>query len=224
LFLNSPGNPTGWTLTVDEQKAILDFCRARGIWIVADEVYARFVYDRPAAPSFLAIATPEDRLVVVNTFSKNWAMTGWRVGWLQAPRALGPAIERIIQINSSGTPAFLQRGCVAALDEGDAFIAQQVAEARAGRDLAITMLGEIPGLHFEVPTGAFYFFFAVEGMTDSALTVRRMIDEARVGFAPGSAFGPGGEGHLRLCYLKDPATLREALARFQGWMKQSRPS
>ena len=227
IALNSPSNPVGWTAGLEDLTAIRDYCRKHGLWILGDEVYARFYYgarSEARAPSLLDVCDSEEQLLLANTFSKNWAMTGWRVGWLQAPRALGPAIERIIQVNSSGTPAFLQRGCVAALDEGDAFIAQQVAEARAGRDLAITMLGEIPGLHFEVPTGAFYFFFAVEGMTDSALTVRRMIDEARVGFAPGSAFGPGGEGHLRLCYLKDPATLREALARFQGWMKQSRPS
>jgi aspartate/methionine/tyrosine aminotransferase len=227
IALNSPSNPVGWTAGIDELIAIRDVCRKRGLWLLGDEVYARFYYGEKAehrAPSLLDVCEDDDQLLLANTFSKNWAMTGWRVGWLQAPRVLGPAIERIIQVNSSGTPAFLQRGCVAALDEGDAFIARQVAEAREGRDLALRMLGEIPGLRFEIPRGAFYLFFAVDGMADSASTVRRLIDEAKVGFAPGSAFGLGGEGYLRLCYLKDRATLSEALSRFQSWMAVSRPS
>lgn len=227
IALNSPSNPVGWTASLGELTAIRDYCRRHGLWILGDEVYARFHYGERGesrAPSLLDVCEEEEQILLANTFSKNWAMTGWRVGWLQAPRALGPAIERIIQVNSSGTPAFLQRGCVAALDQGDGFIAQQAAEAREGRDLALAMLSEIPGLHYEVPKGAFYLFFAVDGMADSALTVRRLIDEAKVGFAPGSAFGPGGEGHLRMCYLKDAATLREALSRFQAWMKTSRPA
>jgi aspartate/methionine/tyrosine aminotransferase len=150
-------------------------------------------------------------------------MTGWRVGWLQAPKALGPAIERIVQVSSSGTPAFLQRGCVAALDHGDDFIERQVLMARHRRDLAVLALKELPGLHFEVPPGAFYLFFGIDGMTDSAATVRRLIDEAKVGFAPGSTFGPGGEGHLRMCYLKDLGPLEEALGRFVDWMKKNKP-
>jgi aspartate/methionine/tyrosine aminotransferase len=147
-------------------------------------------------------------------------MTGWRVGWLQAPRALGPAIERIIQVNTSGTPAFLQRGCVAALDQGDDFLEEQVAMARARRDLAVSFLSRLPGIRFEVPKGAFYLFFGIEGMRDSAGTVRRLIDEAKVGFAPGSTFGPGGEGFLRMCYLKDRDKLEEALRRFAEWIEK----
>ena len=221
IALNSPSNPVGWTATREELLAIRDHCRKHGIWILGDEVYSRFYYGdagETRAPSFLDICDDEERLLLANTFSKNWAMTGWRVGWLQAPRALGPAIERIIQVNSSGTPAFLQRGCVAALDHGDAFLAGQVAMARQRRDLAVSVLGQLPGVRFEVPRGAFYLFFGIEGMTDSAATVHQLIDEAKVGFAPGSTFGPGAEGYLRMCYLKDENKLAEALRRFAEWM------
>jgi aspartate/methionine/tyrosine aminotransferase len=227
IMINSPSNPGGWTASREELIAVRDECRRRGLWIFGDEVYSRFYYGargETRSPSFLDICEDEEQLLLANTFSKNWAMTGWRVGWLQAPRALGPAIERIIQYNSSGTPAFLQRGCVAALDHGEDFIVQQVATARRNRDLAVAMLGSNPRLRFEVPPGAFYLFFAVEGMTDSMTTVLRIIDEANVGFAPGATFGPGGEGFLRMCYLKDQAKLAEALDRFLSWLKTGQVS
>jgi aspartate/methionine/tyrosine aminotransferase len=225
IMLNSPSNPLGWTASRDELVAVRDFCRRHGLWIMGDEVYSHFHFgagEAPRAPSFLDVCDDEEQLLLANTFSKNWAMTGWRVGWLQAPRALGPAIERIIQYNSSGTPAFLQRGCVAALDEGDAFIAEQRARARANRDLVCERLGRLPRLRFEKPMGAFYLFFAIDGMADSLATCLRIVDEANVGFAPGGTFGPGGEGHLRLCFLKDPQKLGLALDRFAEWLERER--
>ena len=222
IALNSPSNPVGWTATRDELIAVRDACRKHGIWIFGDEVYSRFYYGERGetrAPSFLDICADEEMLLLANTFSKNWAMTGWRVGWLQAPKALGPAIERIIQYNSSGTPAFLQRGCVAALDHGEDFLAAQLVKARANRDMAAKLLGEMPRIRFEIPKGAFYLFFAIEGMTDSTTTTFRIIDEAGVGFAPGATFGAGGEGHLRMCFLRDPAKIAEAMGRFGHWLK-----
>ena len=226
IAINSPSNPVGWTATLEELTAVRDQCRKHGIWILGDEVYSRFYYGERGetrAPSFLDICGDEDMLLLANTFSKNWAMTGWRAGWLQAPKALGAAIERIIQYNSSGTPAFLQRGCVAALDLGEDFIAAQAAKARANRDMVARLLGEMPKIRFESPKGAFYMFFAVDGMTDSARTTLRIIDEANVGFAPGATFGPGGEGHLRMCFLRDPAKIEEALGRFKTWLKTEQP-
>ena len=225
ISLNSPSNPVGWTAAMDELIAIRDVCRKRGLWILGDEVYSRFFYGERGerrSPSFLDICDDEEQVLLANTFSKNWAMTGWRVGWLQAPRALGPAIERIIQVNSSGTPAFLQKGCVAALDHGEPFLDSQVAKARANRDLVVARLRDMPGIRFEVPQGAFYLFFGIDGMSDSAATTRRIIDEAKVGFAPGSTFGNGGEGHLRMCYLRDPAKIEEAMNRFGEWLKNQR--
>lgn len=227
ISLNSPSNPVGWTATRDELIAVRDACRRHGLWILGDEVYSRFYFGargETRAPSFLDICDDEEMLLLANTFSKNWAMTGWRVGWLQAPRVLGPAIERIIQYNSSGTPAFLQRGCVAALDTGDDFVAEQVSRARSNRDLASRMLAGMPQLRFETPPGAFYLFFAIDGMRDSTATTLRIIDEAKVGFAPGATFGPGGEGHLRMCFLRDPGKLEEALDRFGQWLRTNRPA
>ena len=227
ISLNSPSNPVGWTATRDELIAVRDTCRRHGLWILGDEVYSRFYFGargETRAPSFLDICDDEEMLLLANTFSKNWAMTGWRVGWLQAPRALGSAIERIIQYNSSGTPAFLQRGCVAALDTGDDFVAEQVSRARSNRDLASRMLAGMPQLRFETPPGAFYLFFAIDGMRDSTATTLRIIDEAKVGFAPGATFGPGGEGHLRMCFLRDPGKLEEALDRFGQWLRTNRPA
>ena len=227
ISLNSPSNPVGWTATRDELIAVRDTCRRHGLWILGDEVYSRFYFGargETRAPSFLDICDDEEMLLLANTFSKNWAMTGWRVGWLQAPRVLGSAIERIIQYNSSGTPAFLQRGCVAALDTGDDFVAEQVSRARSNRDLASRMLAGMPQLRFETPPGAFYLFFAIDGMRDSTATTLRIIDEAKVGFAPGATFGPGGEGHLRMCFLRDPGKLEEALDRFGQWLRTNRPA
>ena len=227
LCVNSPSNPLGWTASREDLVTIRDECRKRGIWMFGDEVYSRFYYGgrhETRAPSFLDICDVEERLLLANTFSKNWAMTGWRVGWLQAPRELGPAIERIIQYNSSGTAVFLQRGCVAALDGGEDFIAAQVSKARANRDLVVSTLRQFPQIRFEVPAGAFYLFFKIEGMKDSAATTHRIIDEANVGFAPGATFGLGGEGHLRMCYLRDTAKLEEAMGRFAEWLKKHQPS
>ena len=227
IVLNSPSNPLGWTASLDDLKAIRDECRKRGLWIIGDEVYARFYYGgtgETRAPSFLDICDTEEQMLLANTFSKNWAMTGWRVGWLQAPKALGSAIERIIQYNSSGTAAFLQQGCTVALDAGEDFVAGQVAKARSNRDLVAASLREHPQIRFELPKGAFYMFFALDGMRDSLATTLRIIDEAGVGFAPGGTFGPGGEGFLRMCYLRDPKRLEEAMHRFGKWLKTSKPS
>ncbi|MCB1378093.1 MAG: pyridoxal phosphate-dependent aminotransferase [Alphaproteobacteria bacterium] len=226
IVLNSPSNPVGWTATREELIAVRDTCRKNGIWILGDEVYSRFYYGAGGAsraPSFLDVCDDEDMLLLANTFSKNWAMTGWRVGWLQAPKALGAAIERIIQYNSSGTPAFLQRGCAAALDGGEAFVASQVAKARSNRDMVARLFDDMPRVRYELPQGAFYLFFSVDGMRDSTRTCLRIIDEALVGFAPGATFGPGGEGHLRMCFLRDPSRITEALGRFRDWLKTAQP-
>lgn len=227
ICLNSPSNPLGWTASRDELVAIRDFCRKHGIWILADEVYNRFHYAEAGnsrAPSFLDVCDDEERLILVNTFSKNWAMTGWRVGWIQTPRELVPVVERVIQYNTSGTAAFMQRGCIAALDKGDAFVDAQVERARANRDYVVSRLGQLGNLRFAVPDGAFYLFFAIDGMKDSMATAIRIIDEANVGFAPGGTFGPGGEGHLRMCYLRDSAKLAEAMDRFSTWLKTGQPA
>ncbi len=227
ICLNSPSNPLGWVASCDQLLAVRDFARRHGLWIIADEVYSRFYYPESGglgrSPSFLDICEHEERVVYANTFSKNWAMTGWRVGWVQAPKALGAAIERIIQYNTSGTPVFLQRGCVAALEEGEDFVIKQVTRARHNRDMVCKTLRQFPQVQFEVPGGAFYQFFSLDGMRDSTKTVLRIIDEAKIGLAPGGTFGAGGEGFMRMCYLRDPDVLATALERLGNWLGSARP-
>ncbi|UCI25960.1 pyridoxal phosphate-dependent aminotransferase [Mesorhizobium sp. B2-8-5] len=219
LFINTPSNPTGWTADKETLQAILDLARQKGLWIIADEIYSLFHYGHGRAPSFLDVATPEDCILFVNSFSKNWAMTGWRVGWIKTHPALQQVFENLIQYSTSGVAQFMQRGAVAALDEGDGFIAEQVARARAARDLVCGILGETGKARFTVPQGAFYLFFRVDGLTDARKAAFDIVDNANVGLAPGTAFGPGGEAFLRLCFHRRLDQLEEAAHRLAKWMK-----
>jgi aspartate/methionine/tyrosine aminotransferase len=214
LFLVSPSNPTGWTATIDELTAALALARRFGLWIIADETYARFWYGAgERAPSFLDVMEAQDRVLFVNTFSKNWAMTGWRVGWIMAHPTLGQVIENLIQYATSGVAHFMQRAACAALERGESFAAHQIARARAGRDIVCDALASTGRCRFARPSGAFYLFFAVDGETDTRRLALRLIDEAGVGLAPGSAFGAGGEGFLRLCFARSAADLETASQR-----------
>jgi aspartate/methionine/tyrosine aminotransferase len=214
LFLVSPSNPTGWTATLDDLRETLALARRHGLWIVADETYARFWYgEGPRAPSYLDVMEPDDRILFVNTFSKNWAMTGWRIGWIAAHPSLGQVIENLIQYSTSGVAQFMQRAAVAALERGEGFVAHQIARARRGRDIAGAALGGTGRCRFALPQGAFYLFFAVDGETDMRRLAFRLIDEAGVGLAPGTAFGAGGESFLRLCFARNAEQLEAAMAR-----------
>jgi len=220
VFVNSPSNPTGWVMGREDQQALLEFCRARGIWIMADEVYHRFAYNRPAstrprAPSFLDLAQADDAVIVVQSFSKTWAMTGWRMGWLVHPAALGANFDRLVEFNTSGAPRFLQDGCITALSEGEGFACHVIERCRQGRDLVFQRLSALPRVRLACPEGAFYAFFAVEGLDDSLDTAKQILEEVSVGLAPGSAFGPGGEGHLRLCFAGGTERLSAALDRLE---------
>jgi aspartate/methionine/tyrosine aminotransferase len=213
LCINSPANPTGWTATREELAAMLDLARRHGLWIIADEIYGQFSFDAPRAPSFRDVMNADDRVMFVQTFSKNWAMTGWRIGWLEAPPALSQTIINLIQYSSSGTPVFAQRAGIAALEHGDAFIAEQRELARANRDVLMHAFSTEPGIRAAAPSGAFYLFFGVEGVSDTRQLAFDFIDHANVGLAPGTAFGSGGEGFLRLCYLRKTADIAEAAKR-----------
>ena len=214
IVVNSPANPTGWTATLAELEAILALARRHGLWIIADEIYGRFVYGSEArAPSFHDVMTPEDRILFVQTFSKNWAMTGWRIGWLECDPSLGQTVESLMQYSCSGVPAFLQRGAIAALDEGEAFVAGQIVGARASRDAACDGLSRSSRVRFARPDGAFYLFFAVDGEADTRRLALRLVDEANVGLAPGTAFGAGAESYLRLCFARNADDVAEATRR-----------
>jgi aspartate/methionine/tyrosine aminotransferase len=221
LFVVSPSNPTGWTATRAELAALLALARRHGLWIIADETYGRFWYgDGARAASFIDVMAPDDRVLFVNTFSKNWAMTGWRIGWIMANPALGQVIENMIQYATSGVAQFMQRAAIAALDRGESFVAHQVARARRGRDIVCQALGAVGRCRFAVPQGAFYLFFAVEGEADTRRLALRLIDEAGVGLAPGSAFGSSGRGFLRLCFARNAEQLETAVQRLASGLAE----
>ena len=215
IFVNSPSNPTGWMISVEEIAALLAFARKRGLWLIADEVYGRIVYGNRVAPSFLAAAEPEDRVIVVNSFSKSWAMTGWRLGWMVMPAELLPEFEKLIEFNTSGSPTFLQHAGIVAIRDGESVVGQFVARCRAGRDAAIEALQACRRVELARPEGAFYAFFRVAGMTDSIAFAKELLARTKVGLAPGIAFGPMGEGHLRLCFARDPQTIAAAVERLR---------
>ena len=218
LLVNAPNNPTGWTLTRAEQQALLEHCRRTGTWIVADEVYERIWFgDGPAAPSFLDIAQADDRLVVAHSFSKSFLMTGWRLGWLVAPVGLMPAIGKLIEFNTSCAPVFVQRGGLAALAHADDYVPTLVEHLRRCRDTLLPRLAALPGVKVAVPEGGMYAFLRVAGQDDSLAFAKRLVVDAGLGLAPGSAFGDEAEGWLRWCFAsRDPQRLVRGVERLAG--------
>ena len=216
IFVNSPGNPTGWMMWSDQQREVLEFCRARGLWLVADEVYARIVYGMKHAPSFLEHADTEDRLIVINSFSKPWAMTGWRLGWLITPDRFGKTLEMMNEFNFAGAATFTQIAGITALQEGEEFIAAQIARYERARDLVYERLSKNPRIQIGWPEGAFYAFFSVEGMTNGLAFCKQLVRDARVGLVPGTTFGAPEEGWLRLCFANQLVTLNTAIDRLEA--------
>jgi len=226
LLVNAPNNPTGWTLTAAEQAALLAHCRKTGTWIVADEVYERLYYGGSpgqAAPSFLDQAQFGDRLVVAQSFSKSFLMTGWRLGWLVLPDADSAAgaggmdtMGKLLEFNSSCTPVFVQQGGLAALAMADDLVPRVAAHMRACRDRLLTGLEGLPGVTVARPPGGMYAFFRIEGQGDSLALAKRLVAENGLGLAPGAAFGDEGEGWLRWCFAsRDPARLDAGLDRLR---------
>ena len=215
IFVNSPGNPTGWMATAEDHAALLTFARERRIWIVADEVYERLVYDRAVAPSALDRAGPDDPVIVINSFSKSWCMTGWRLGWLVHPRTLADTFGKLNEVNMSGPASFAQHAGIVAIEQGEGFVKEIVGSYARARDVVVQRLNGMKRIRLARPDAAFYAFFKVEGMSDSLATAKRLLHECGVGLAPGSAFGPEGEGHLRLCFATSPERLSQALDRLE---------
>ena len=222
LILNAPNNPTGWTLSRDEQREVLEHCRATGTWILADEVYERLYYEptpNGCAPSFLDLAAPDDRLVVAHSFSKSFLMTGWRLGWLVLPPALVDAMGKLIEFNTSCASVFTQRAGIAALAHGDEITPGVVAHLKACRDTLVPLLAAIPGVEVAPARGGMYAFFKLEGFGDSLALAKRLVVEAGLGLAPGNAFAPEAQGWLRWCFAsKDPRRLVEGVERLKRWL------
>jgi aspartate/methionine/tyrosine aminotransferase len=213
IYTASPGNPTGWIMEEAQGRALLAFARARGIALLSDEVYHRIVYDRPVAFSFLHIAEPEDAVFIVNSFSKSWAMTGWRLGWLIYPTGCTAAFEKLIQFNTSGCAVFLQRGALEAVENGETFINEFVERCRGGREVVASRLARMQRVRAVPSAGGFYAMFEVAEMRDTLAFCKQAVLEARVGMAPGIAFGRGAERHVRLCTAKSPELLHTAMDR-----------
>ncbi len=226
LILNAPNNPTGWTLTRPEQQAILAHCRATGTWILADEVYERLYFAgdsaNGAAPSFLDVAEPDDRLIVAHSFSKSFLMTGWRLGWLVLPPALTHAVGKLIEFNTSCAPVFVQRGASVALQREDEVTPALVRHLQTCRDTLVPLLQAVPGVTLASPKGGMYAFFRLAGHDDCLQTAKRLVREAGLGLAPGSAFGPEAAGWLRWCFAsRDPQRLVQGVERLRRWLDQN---
>ncbi len=213
IIVNSPSNPTGWTMTLPEMEALRDAARVHGLWIVSDEVYAHFTYGNAIAPSFLQVCDPGDRLIVTNTFSKNWAMTGWRAGWMVFPDGLADIFGKLGQYNTTSIPTFVQHAATAALEEGDAFIRTMVGRCTESRQIMVDGLRRLRGVTVAPPDGAFYLMPRIDTGETSLDLAFRLLRDAKVGVAPGTAFGPDGEGMVRICFAVSPALAREAVTR-----------
>ena len=223
LIVNAPNNPTGWTLSAGEQRAILAHCRRTGTWVLADEVYERLYYadDTPngAASSFLDVAEPDDRLVVAHSFSKSFLMTGWRLGWLVLPATLTEAVGKLIEFNTSCAPVFVQRAAQLALARGDEITPGLVAHLRTCRDTLVPLLQTLPGVELALPQGGMYAFFRLAGHGDCLDVAKRLVREAGLGLAPGSAFGPEATGWLRWCFAsREPQRLIDGVDRLKRWL------
>jgi aspartate aminotransferase len=223
IYLASPGNPTGWMIGREQAEKLLEFARTRNIAILSDEVYHRLVHEGPGADrgvafSFLDIAKPDDPVFVVNSFSKAWAMTGWRLGWIVFPEGYTAAFEKLIQFNSSGAPEFLQYGAIAALRDGEDFVRYFADRCRAGREVVNSRLARMPRVRNIPSSGSFYAMFSVDGVTDTLAFCKRAVSEAKIGMAPGIAFGAGSEQYIRLCYAQSTEALAIAMDRLEAFV------
>ena len=222
LVLNSPNNPTGWTLSREEQLTLLTHCRQTGTWILADEVYENLYYlpsGKACAPSFLDISSPDDRLVVAHSFSKSFLMTGWRLGWLVMPPGMTEHMGKLIEFNTSCSSVFVQRAGVVALAQADQVTPRVVAHLKTCRDTLVGELQQVAGVELARPDGGMYAFFKLPGHTDALQTAKRLVAEAGLGLAPGSAFAPEAEGWLRWCFAsQDLSRLTTGAQRLRDWL------
>jgi len=220
LYINSPNNPTGWTIDRETQNAILEHCRGHGIWIVGDDAYERLYYGSGAAPSFLDISDTRDRVVSTNTFSKSWLMTGWRLGWIVAPKELVANLATLLEYNTSCAPGFVQRAGIVAIEQGETVVARTLTRLQKARDFLTAQLRQISGIETTLPPGAMYAFFKIHGLADSLTFCKRLVTDAGLGLAPGIAFGPEGEGFVRWCFASSEERLAQGIERLRKALAQ----
>lgn len=219
LIYTSPSNPLSWVATVDEQQRLLDFARRHKLWLLADEVYDRLCYRGASiAPSILKLASDNDAILIAQSFSKAWCMTGWRLGWLIARPDLASRAAYFNEYIISCASAISQKAGEAALNEGEPFIEELLTRLRENRDYCRHALSSIPGVTVPEPEGAFYLFPKIEGLKDSFAFCKDLLLACKVGLAPGAAFGAGGEGSVRLCYAADCSVLEPAMERIHKFM------
>lgn len=218
IFVNSPCNPTGWVMGREDQEELLGYCREHDILLIADEVYHRHVFNGEAAPSFVEIAKDDDPVVVVNGFSKAWAMTGWRVGWVVAPAEQATHWALMSECFNTGATVFAQQACITALEQGEDFVAELKAQYRQGRDMVIDAFSDYPPVELAAPEGAFYAFPKVRGLASSRRFAEQLLATEDVGVAPGYTFGPGNESHIRICYAQSHEKLAEGLKRIKRFI------
>jgi aspartate aminotransferase len=213
LIYTSPSNPLGWAASPQDQERLLEFTRRHNLWLIADEVYERLYYPAATAPSILKKCTREDAVVVIQSFSKSYCMTGWRLGWLVGRKDLVARASMLTEYVVSNAPSFTQRAGETALLWGEQLIREMVARLKENRDFCYGLLSKVKGVRMQNPEGAFYLFLNIEGLTDSFAFCKDLLMETKVGLAPGVAFGAGGEGNVRVCYASDRPILEEALSR-----------
>jgi len=224
LVYASPSNPLGWVATEDEQEELLGFARRHNLWLLADEVYERLYYRGVElgvpAPSILRKASRDDAVIVAQSFSKTYCMTGWRIGWLVARRDLGEKATQLNEFIISHPASFIQRAAQAALTQGEQELRRMLARLKENRDFCLAALRRMPGITVPSPDGAFYLFPKIEGLTDSFAFCRKLLEETHVGLAPGVAFGAGGEGSVRICYAAEQGILEQAMERLARFLSR----
>ena len=219
LIYTSPSNPLGWVASQHDQSALLDFCRQRGLWLLADEVYERIFYGAEAAPSILRLCSREDAVMVVQSFSKTYCMTGWRVGWFVARKDLATKATELNEFVISHAPAMAQRAGETALREGEPEIEDMKTRLQENLLFSLDRLSSMKGVVVPKPEGAFYLFPKIESLTDSLEFCRSLLLQTRVALAPGMAFGLGGEGSVRICYAADRSVLQLAMERLGDYLE-----
>jgi aspartate aminotransferase len=218
VVVNSPSNPTGWQMTGEEQRALYDLAERHDLMILADEVYERLVYDGPLAPSFARVVPNSERLIVVNSFSKTYNMTGWRLGWAQGSERTIRLMYKAAEFMTSNPAAMVQQAGIVALRDGESYVGELRDHYAKRRTQVLNALEAIPGVSVPEPQGAFYVFPRIDGLADSTAFTADLLRQTGLALAPGVAFGADGEGHVRLCFAATEQTLAAALSRLRQFM------